>query len=747
MIQLATHVRIEMIRLLMVWSRFLKWIVPACLNVGLGSVVSLLIVGLFVMKDVSSQPSPETDKEPFNYALHGELIEDPYHWLEGSQAPEAEGDDELLERRISDWTDAQNAFTRSRLDDLSGRETLESELSSLLSLDSYGIPRVVGEWFFYTLRRGDQAQPVLYVQKGETGEPRELLNVNDLDESGLLALAWYRPSPDGELVAFGTYQAGDEQTTAFILKTSTGEWLDDKIDGRVGAVDWLDDGDHFLVRRLSIPDNPYSGQIALHRLGREPSEDPVLFEQYTEGDLATTWGPYPIVSRDGRWLVIVYFTGTDSNDLWFYDLDQWRENGVLVRQDLLVGEDARAMGFIEGQTFYAETTLDASNKRVVAFDLDSDDPSSYREVIPSRQDAVITEISSAPGQIVVEYLANAYSSIEVFNRAGEHLMQIELPDIGSASMLTNPKSEKAWFRFESFAEPESIYQVNLTDGLTKLWRRPEPAIDTNDLIVKQVFFSSLDGTQVPMFLIHHKDIEMDGENPTVLYGYGGFDISLTPNFMATWLPWLTRGGVYAVSNLRGGGEYGANWHRAGMLENKQNVFDDFYAAAEWLFDNGYTRSERLGIRGGSNGGLLTGTAITQRPELFSAAIVAVPLLDMLRYQYFLMARYWVPEYGSAEIAEQFDYIRAYSPYHNIRSGAKYPATLLTAGENDTRVHPLHARKMAAALQAASASNLEEEPILLWIDRSAGHGQGKPLAQRVEESADQVAFMAWQLGLR
>jgi len=724
-----------------------KWVRSRRLNVGSMSLASFLILGLFTMKHASSQAPPETDRQPFSYSLHGEVIEDPYHWLEGDQSPEIDGNAQALEKRVSDWTDAQNAYTRSRLDALEGRKTLENELSSLLSLDSYGIPRVAGDWFFYTLRRGDQAQPVLYAQRGETGEPRVLLDVNELEESGLLALAWYRPSPDGELVAFGTYSAGDEQTTAFLLETATGEWLEDKIDGRVGAVDWFDDGEHFIVRRLSIPDNPYSGQITLHRIGRESSDDPVLFEQYTEGELATTWGPYPIVSGDGRWLIIVYFTGTDSNDVWFYDLENWRQTGSLVRQDLLVGQDARTMGFIEEGTFYAETTLGASNKRVLAFDLNSENPSAYREVVPARENAVITGISSAPGRIVIEYLANAYSSIEVFDLVGQHLIQVSLPDIGSASMLTNPDSDIAWFRFESFADSESIYRVDLNDGFTMLWRRSEPPINTGDLVVNQVFFTSQDGTQIPMFLIHQRNIVMDEENPTVLYGYGGFDISLTPNFIAGWMPWLARGGVYAVANLRGGGEFGADWHRAGMLEKKQNVFDDFYAAAEWLFDNGYTRAERLGIRGGSNGGLLTGVAITQRPDLFSAAIVAVPLLDMLRYQHFLMARYWVPEYGSSEITEQFNYIRAYSPYHNIRSGVRYPATLLTAGENDTRVHPLHARKMAAALQAATGSNSEEEPILLWVDRSAGHGQGKPLAQRVKETADQIVFMAWQLGLR
>ena len=705
----------------------------------------LITTGTTMTTNAPAQTRPETERRPFSYELHGEIIEDPYHWLEGSHAPEVPGEDVELDERVSQWTDLQNGYTREILEALPGREALEAELSQLLSRDAYGIPRMAGDWLFYTLRRGDQAQPVLYVQRGETGEPRVLLDVNSLDETGLLALDWYRPSPDGRWVAFGTYSAGDELTTAFVLETATGEWLSDRIEGRVNPVQWLEDGEHFVVRRLSVSDDPYSGQITLHRIGRDAAQDPVLFEQYTEGELATTWGPHPIVSRDGRWLVLIYFTGTDSNDVWFYDLDHWRETGDLVRRDLLVGEDARTTGFIDDDTFYAETTFGASNKRVVAFDLGSEDPAAFRELIPARADAVLDGIAPAPGRIVTEYLANAYSRIEVFDRAGEPLLEVALPSIGSAAILTDPEETVAWMRFESFGEPESIYRVALEDGSATLWRRPPLAVDTGDLLARQVFFTSRDGTRVPMFVVHRRDIDLDGDNPAILYGYGGFDISLTPGFTATWLPWLTRGGVYAVANLRGGGEYGADWHRAGMLENKQNVFDDFYAAAEWLIDNGYTRSEKLGIRGGSNGGLLTGVAITQRPELFSASIVAVPLLDMLRYQHFLMARFWVPEYGSAENAEHFDFIRAYSPYQNIRSGVRYPATLLTAGENDTRVHALHARKMAAALQAATASD-QEEPILLWVDRSAGHGQGKPLGQRVQEAADQVAFMAWQLGL-
>jgi len=689
---------------------------------------------------------PDTERRLFSYELHGQTLTDPYLWLEGSDAPEIQGEDAELEAEVSAWTDAQNAHTREMLDSLDGRTSIEAELTELLSLDTYGTPRMAGEWLFYTRRGGSQAQPVLYVEPEGGGEARVLLDVNALDATGLLALAWYRPSPDGRYVAFGTYRAGDEQAVAQILETATGEWLADEIDGRVGAVDWLDDSRHFVVRRLSEAGNPYSGQITLHRVGRHASRDPVLFDQYTEGELATTWGPYPIVSRDGRWLVVYYFTGTDSNDVWFYDLEHWRRTGELDRVDLLVGEDALTSGFIENDIFYALTTYGASNKRVLAFDLAASAPARFTEIIAARDDAVIDGIYAAAGRIVVDYLADAYTRIELFDREGRPLELLDLPGIGSASILTHPERQTAWLRFESFSEPEAIYHIDLVSGERELWRRPELPVTTDHLTVRQVFFTSGDGTRVPMFLLHASDIELDGSNPTVLYGYGGFDISLTPAFSEMWLPWVSRGGVYAVANLRGGGEYGADWHRAGMLENKQNVFDDFYAAADWLIDNGYTRSERLGIRGGSNGGLLTGVAITQRPALAAAAIVAVPLLDMVRYQHFLMARYWVPEYGSAEDPEQFDFIQAYSPYQHVEAGTAYPAVLLTAGENDTRVHPLHARKMAAALQAASSSDPEQSPILLWVDRSAGHGQGKPLELRVRDAADQVAFMAWQLGL-
>lgn len=700
---------------------------------------------LLIVSGLAGAAPPDTEREDSSYVLGGRTVEDPYLWLEGGDAPEVEPG-AALDQRISAWTEAQNGHTRAVLDALPGRAAVAHELEALLSLDSYGIPRMAGDWLFYSLRRGDQAQPVLYVQRGEAGEPRPLLDVNALDEDGLLALDWYRPSPDGRLVAFGVYRAGDENTTLHVLDTASGEWLADEIPGRVDPVDWLDDNERFVVRRLSDADNSYSGQILMHRLGRAPADDPVLFEQYTEGPLATTWGPYPIVSDDGRWLVIVYYTGTDSADVWYYDLEAWRETGRLERRDLLVGEDALTEGFVRGDVFFALTTFGASNKRIVAFDLAAEAPERFSELVPARDDAVIVGAARAGDRIVVNYLERAYSRVATFDFSGRPLADVGLPGIGSVSLVTHPDRTAAWLRFDTFGAPPGIYRVDLEQATTRLWRRPELSSASAPLTVRQVEYASDDGTRVPMFLVHREDLRLDGENPTILYGYGGFDISMTPSFLTSWQPWLARGGVYAIANLRGGGEFGADWHRAGMLDQKQNVFDDFYAAAEWLIAEGYTRSERLGISGRSNGGLLTGVAITQRPELFSAAIVGVPLLDMLRYQNFLMARYWVPEYGTAEDSAQFEYLRAYSPYQNVREGVAYPATLLTAGENDARVHPLHARKMTAALQAATTSDPDEEPVLLWVDRQTGHGQGKPLHLRIQEATDELVFMASQLGL-
>ncbi len=689
---------------------------------------------------------PPTPAEPVKETLHGVELVDPYRWLEGSDAPEIDEPRPELDARVSKWTRAQNAHTRGVLDHLAGREALEKRLRELLSVGTVGAPDVRGGRHFNLERRGDQAQPVLYVRERHDGEPRALLDPNTLDAEGLTALAWAQPSHDGELVAFGLYRGGDENTTLYLLRADDGVWLADEIPGKVQAVFWLPDGSGFFYRRLADAENPYSGQIKFHRIGRHPRQDPVLFEQFKEGPLATTWGPYPIVDPQARWLAIVYFTGTESNDVWLYDVRRWLDSGVLERVDVVVGEKAQSLPVFAGGRLLLRTTLDAPNGRIVAVDLANAQESAWRELVPEHDEAVIEDVSVASDLLAVQYLEKAATRIELFDLAGRSRGDLELPGIGTAQLYAEHDSAVAFLAFESFNEPDSIYRVDLKSGERALWARPEVPVDPDSLAVEQVFFRSKDGTRVPMFIVHRKDLERDGRNPTILVGYGGFNVSMTPRFKPSDVAWLEAGGVLALANLRGGGELGEAWHKAGMLDKKQNVFDDFIAAGEWLIDHRYTNPEQLGILGGSNGGLLTGAALVQRPDLFSAVVSAVPLLDMLRYQHFLMARFWVPEYGTAENAEHLPFLLDYSPYHNVAEGTRYPAVLLTAGENDARVHPLHARKMAARLQAATANDVEREPILLWVEGDVGHGRGKPLALRQRDAADLLGFMAWQLGL-
>jgi prolyl oligopeptidase len=688
---------------------------------------------------------PTTDVVAVTDSYHGTEVVDPYRWLEGSDAPEVD-DDAKLDARVGAWTDAQNALTRATLDGLPGRDDLEARLRELLEISAAARPEVRGERYFTWRRAGSQAQWTIQVQEGLHGEPRVILDPNALDETGLTAVGWIEPSPDGSSMAFGLYQAGDEMAVLHLLDVASGEWLADEIPNRVRGVSWMPDGKSFVYHRLEEVEDPYSTQILFHRVGTHHRQDRLIFEQYDEGPLATTWGPGASVSRDGRWLMLQYWTGTDSLDLWVADFGLWRRTGELILKDVVVGEKAISNGPVVGDTLFLQTTFDAPNGRVVVVDLHHPERERWREIIPERDDAVIDDVRAARGILAVQYLRDASSRIERFDFDGRSLGEIELPGIGSTALYTEPDRTEAFFAFESFNRPDSLYRVDLASGESELWIRPEVPVDPSLVEVRQVFYDSKDGTRVPMFLVHRQGLERDGDNPVMLAGYGGFNVSETPAFRATRFPWFEAGGVYALANLRGGGEYGEAWHRAGMLANKQNVFDDFIAAAEWLIENDYTRPERLAILGGSNGGLLTGAALVQRPELFGAVVSAVPLLDMLRYQHFLMARYWVPEYGSAEDPEQFAFLHAYSPYHQVKAGVAYPATFLTAGENDARVHALHARKMAARLQAATASDPAAEPILLWVDRDAGHGRGKPLDLRVRDAADLQMFLRWQLGM-
>jgi prolyl oligopeptidase len=652
---------------------------------------------------------------------------------------------------VAAWTDAQNAHTRSVLDNLSGRKALEDRMRPLMEIGAVTAPDVRGNRYFFTEREGSQNQPVVYYRDGYRGDSKTLLDPAKIDPSGLTTVTWFSPSEDGKWVAYGTYRSGDENSTLRLMEVETGKVQPLEIPNKTQSPDWLPDGSGLLYQNLADAENPYSGQVRFHKMGTDPKQDPVLFRQFTKEEnekLATTWGPNGSLSRDGKWLVLGYATSTRSNDLWVADFDAWRATGKLDKREVTVGGDGAAYGNVVDGTLFLYTNQGAPNGRIVAVDPKNPAKSAWKELVPERKDAVIQTLSVAKGILAVEYLKNASSSIELFGFDGRPAGALKMPGIGSASLSVESDRTEAYLSFTSFNYPNSIFRVDLAKPAAEpeLWERPAVPVDPATVEVEQVWYPSKDGTRVSMFVVHKKGLALDGARPTILNGYGGFNISETPFFQATLFPWLEDGGVFALPNLRGGGEYGDGWHEAGTLERKHNTFDDFIAAAEWLIANRYTNPERLSCYGGSNGGLLTGAMVVERPDLFRAAIVAVPLLDMLRYQNFLMARYWVPEYGSAEDAQQFEFLRAYSPYQMVKKGVAYPAVLLTAGENDKRVHALHARKMTALLQASTASDPTVKPVLLWVDREAGHGQGKPLNLKLRDAVDARIFLMWQLGL-
>lgn len=691
---------------------------------------------------MSKATLPATPREVVKDELHGMTFEDPFRWLEGDDKGETTP-------RVAEWTDAQNNYTRAALDNLPGRSALEARVKKLMTVGSISAPSMRGDRYFFSKRTGTENQASVYMRVGPKGDTKLLLDPAKVDPSGLTTISFYSPSQDGKLLAFGTYKAGDENTTAYILDVDKGVWLADEIPGKVGGVDWVPDGTGFLYRRLGDVKNPYSGQVCYHILGTHARQDKILFEQYKEGPLATTWGPSAGLSEDGRWLVLSYSTSTKSNDLWIVDFDKWRRTGEFSPIEIAKGFDASFGGPIVGDTLFLETTLDAPNGQVFAVDLHQPQRSKWKPLIPERKDLVIDSIQTARGILILDGQRKATTTIERYELDGTPIGTIDLGSPASAGLSTSHDRTEAFVSVSGFERPPVIHRVDLREKDLSLsegnvWERVEFPVDTSQLESKQVTYTSKDGTPVTMFLVHKKGLKLDGNNPTVLYGYGGFRISQTPGFASTRIPFIEDGGVYAIANLRGGNEYGEAWHRNGMLDRKQNTFDDFEYAARWLIENKYTSSSKLAIQGGSNGGLLVGAAVTQHPELYAAAICGVPLLDMLRYHRFLMARYWVPEYGSAENKEQFEYIRQYSPYQAIKAGVKYPAMLITAGENDTRVHPLHARKFAAALQTTASS--DSNPILLWVDRSAGHGAGKPLDLVIRDVVDQQMFLRWRLGM-
>ncbi|HEY9442420.1 MAG TPA: prolyl oligopeptidase family serine peptidase [Gemmatimonadales bacterium] len=662
--------------------------------------------------------------------LHGESIPDPYRWLE-------QGDDP----RTQAWTASQNALTESLLAAVPARARLRARLDELLSIGALSTPEPVAGRYFYQRRDGRQNQPVLYVREGRDGEDRVLIDPNQLDAQGTTALDWFYPSEDGRLLAYGLSENGSEQSLLHVLEVDSGAPLPDRIPRtRSADLAWLPDGSGFYYTRYpaggEVPEGEehYHRSVFFHRLGTDSAGDPLIFRPAEKEH----W-PGVGLSPDGRWLVIGVARTFDQTDLYLQDL-------VAGTPPVPVAKDVAATfdGEVVRGRLYLRTNLDAPTYRLYVVEPERPAREGWREIVPPRTDAVLDGFRIAGSTLALSYLERAASRLRLADLEGNGVREVALPTIGSLFGLSGEwDGDELYYGFTSYTVPPTVYRLALPAGTTELWRRVDADLDPSRYEVRQVGYPSRDGTEVTMFVVHRSGLPRDGANPVYLSGYGGFNISMTPAFSRSLLLWLERGGVVAIPNIRGGGEYGEAWHQGGMLGHKQNSFDDFIAAAEWLIRERYTNPERLAAAGGSNGGLLMGAVLTQRPELFGAVVIQVPLLDMLRYHRFLIARLWIPEYGSAEDPEQFRWLRAYSPYHHVRDGVRYPAVLLATAESDTRVDPMHARKMAARLQAATSS---DRPVLLRLEARAGHGAGKPLNKVLDELTDTWTFVFWQLGV-
>jgi len=704
--------------------------------------LSLLILAsaVYAADSVTSSAAqarpPKAEAKPVVETIHGTKIVDDYRWLEDAASPETEK-----------WVTQEGAYTRSLLDPLPGREPLRKRLSELLSIGDISTPQIGGKYYFHTKREGHQNQPVILVREGVHGQDRVLVDVNGLAADGTVALDWWSPSEDGEYVTYGTSPSGSEDSTLHVIETATGKLLGDSIPrARAASIAWKLDNSGFFYTRYpkkgEVPEGQdvYNRHVFYHLLGTDPAKDPLVFGQGLD---PADW-PNVDLSNDGRWLLISVEQGWTKSELYVQDL-----NAGTAPARITEGKNFLYSGQIYNGKIFITTNEDAPRYRMFSADVSSPARANWKEIIP-QNDAVLQGAIVVNGELLAQYEKNATSQLTLFATDGKRLGDVELPAIGSVSGLGGKWDRKeVFFGFESFTVPNSIYQIDLATRGTTLWGQVEaPGIDPQKYEVKQVWFNSKDGTRVPMFLFHRKGLELNGKNPTLLTGYGGFNVSMTPDFQRNRYAWLEHGGVFAVANLRGGAEFGEDWHRAGMLGNKQSVFDDFIAAAEFLISQKYTDKDHLAISGGSNGGLLMGAALTQRPDLFRAVICQVPLLDMLRYQNFQIAKLWVPEYGSSDDPEQFKWLYAYSPYHHVKAGEVYPAILFMTADTDTRVDPMHAKKMAALMQSEAANGRSRErPILLRVDTKAGHGAGKPIAKQIDDATDVYSFLFWQLGMK
>jgi prolyl oligopeptidase len=681
---------------------------------------SALVLGPAVRAGDPPRP-PETRTAETTDTLHGVAVADPYRWVEDQAAPETRA-----------WIDSENAYTQAVIGALPGKERIERRLTELIKIDVVGIPFVRGGRTFYSRRAADQDQAILYVKKGD-GAEEVLVDPHGLSPEHAISANFQDVSPDGKLVAYGVRLGGQDEVEVRLMDVDSRRELETLAKARYSGIAIAADKASVYYSRLT-KDGP---RVYRHRVASAQMDEELFGQGY---------GPEKIInvdlSGDGRYLVINVLHGSAALKTEVYVQDLARGTPLVpIVNDL----DAVFLGRIGGDTLFLKTNWNAPNSRIMAVDLRDPARDKWRVVVPEGK-SVISALSLAGGQVFVSRLEDVQPRIQSYAPDGKLVRDVVLPGIGTVSGIGGEwDQDEAFFSFSSFAQPQTIYRYGVATGKADVWARLNVPVKGDAVEVRQVFFNSKDGTRVPMFVAYRKGLALDGKRPALLTAYGGFNQAQLPAFSARAAFWIENGGVYALANLRGGGEYGEAWHHAGMLEKKQNVFDDFIAAGEWLIANRYASRDTLAISGGSNGGLLVGAAMTQRPELFRAVVCSYPLLDMLRYHQFLVARYWVPEYGSSDDPAQFPVLRAYSPYHHVAKGVRYPAVLFITGDGDTRVAPLHARKMAALMQAVTGSPADR-PVLLHYDTKAGHSGGLPASKQIEDLTQEMRFLFWQLGV-
>jgi prolyl oligopeptidase len=672
--------------------------------------------------DGATTAPPTTHAGDVQETLHGVTVADPYRWLEDQDSAETRA-----------WINQENQYTHKVLDSWPGRERLEKRLSELKKVERIGSPTERNGSLFYRKRAADQEQFVIYTRQGVAGKEDVLIDPNPMSADHSTNVEIMDVSKDGKLLAYVIRVGGKDETEVHVLDVTARHDLADVLPARVYFdLSFLPDGSGFYYSTM-LDNGP---RVRFHKLGTTADTDIDIFGKGYTKEVIIIGDP----SEDGRHLVIHVMHGSaaDKVEIWMQDL---KKKGPIepVIKDL----DARSFGFAVGNELFLQTNYQAPKGKVMAVDLRKPSPENWRELVPEAETA-IDNVTLAGGKILVAYVKNATSLVKAFQPNGKPAFEVTLPMLGSVYDIQGKwENGAAYFTYASYAIPATVYRCDMSNGKQLVWAQVNVPVDASKFEVKQVWYPSKDGTKVPMFLVYASGIKLDGTNPALLEGYGGFGVNNTPYFDSEAIVWAERGGVFALANLRGGGEFGEAWHKAGMLDKKQNVFDDFIGAAEWLIQNRYTNPSKLAILGGSNGGLLVGAALTQHPELYQAVICWHPLLDMLRYDQFMEAQFWVSEYGAAKDPEQFKWLYAYSPYQHVKKDVKYPAVLFMTGDGDTRVAPLHARKMTAVLQADTTS---DRPILLRYELKAGHSGGRSLTQDIGDSVDELSFLFWQVGV-